>query len=112
MTREEYKQQIIGDINNYIIKNNIDINSVDEELLYDSLWVEDSVTGNASGKYTCNSRLAQEYIGEAIWEKWLLDIFKEFGEDRIPLERGAKYIDVSIRCGLLGECISEVLRNE
>ena len=34
-------------------------------------------------------------------------MFREFGEDRIPLEKGPEFIDVSIRCFLLDEVFAE-----
>jgi hypothetical protein len=34
-------------------------------------------------------------------------MFREFGEDHIPVEKGPEYIDVSIRCFLLDEVINE-----
>lgn len=37
---------------------------VDEafDQLYDDMWINDSVTGNASGSYTFNTYKAEEYI--------------------------------------------------
>ena len=34
-------------------------------------------------------------------------MFKDFGYDRVPFEKGPEYIDVSVRCFLLDEVISE-----
>jgi hypothetical protein len=74
----------------------------------DDAWIADSVTGNGSGSYTFNTWKAQENISELIWDEELLEMFREFGYNHIPLEQGAEGIDVSIRCFLLGEFTNEV----
>ena len=74
----------------------------------DTLWVEDSVTGNASGSYTFNSCQAEQYLVG----NWclLLDALEEFGEMNInPIEKGAEWCDVTIRCFLLGEVLSDFI---
>ena len=79
-----------------------------EEKLNDTLWIADSVTGNASGSYYCNRWAAEE----ALCHNWdlLADALEEFGEDAgEAVKRGAEYCDVTIRCYLLGQAISEVL---
>lgn len=79
-----------------------------EEALNERLWNDDSVTGNASGSYTFSIYEAEEIIAHN-WDL-LLDALYEFGCDyREALEKGAEYCDVSIRCYLLGQAISEVL---
>ena len=83
-----------------------------EEKLHDDLWVNDSVTGNASGSYTFNSYKAMEYVLDNM--DLLEDMCKEFGVDNDTI--GKKFLacewewmDVSIRCYLLGQVIGEVL---
>ena len=75
--------------------------------LNDELWTADSVTGNASGSYYCNSWRAEE----ALCHNWnlLADALDEFDGDRDILRQGPEACDVSIRCYLLGECLSDVL---
>ena len=76
--------------------------------LYDDLWVDDSVTGNASGSYWFNSWKA----GEALQGNWdlLRDALAEFGcEDVNPIDKGEEWCDVTIRCYLLGECLSDAI---
>lgn len=82
-----------------------------EQKLNDDLWIDDSVTGNASGSYTFNSYQAGEYVKEN------LDILKEAAEEFCCTDRAEKWLfdeawedaDVTIRCYLLGQAISEVL---
>ena len=73
--------------------------------LYDKMWVDDSVTGNASGSYTFNSWQAEEYLAHNL--DLLTEALSEFGG--IPNCGGAESCDVTIRCYLLAEMLSEVL---
>ena len=100
------------DILDYITEN-IDFSSFEdieelEEELNEELWSEDSVTGNASGSYTCNYYIAEEYIAHN-WD--LLDeALEAFGCDESFIKKGAEWCDVTIRCYLLPSAISEVLK--
>lgn len=79
-----------------------------EEKIYDDLWVNDSVTGNASGSYTCNAYQAEEYLCHN-WDL-LVEALETFGDDvGNAIKSGAEYCDVTIRCYLLSQAISEVL---
>ena len=78
-----------------------------EEHLNETLWIEDSVTGNASGSYTFSTYQAEEYICHNL--DLLTEAVKEFGCDENVLEKGAEWCDVTIRCYLLGQAIAEVL---
>ena len=112
----DYRENIKSDILDYI-RENYTAEEVRSELadrdeweqrLYDDLFITDSVTGNASGSYYCNSYRA----AEAIVHNWdlLSDALSEFGyTDCSPIEKGEEWCDVTIRCYLLGECISAAL---
>lgn len=82
------------------------------EKLNDALWVDDSVTGNASGSFFFNSYKAEE----ALAGNWDLaaEALVEFGYDDVDaFHKGAEWVDVSIRCYLLNSCISDYIeRNE
>ena len=78
-----------------------------EQKLNDDLWVCDSVTGNASGSYTFNTFTAEEYLAHN-WDL-LQEALQEFCCECNPIEKGAEWCDVTIRCYLLGSAISEVL---
>ena len=82
-----------------------------ENHLNETLWTEDSVTGNASGSYTFNSYTAKEYVmGNT---DLLADALTEYGSREeaadILLDGEWESADVTIRCYLLGQAISEVL---
>ena len=110
-----YHDAIKSDILDYI-RDNFTADEIAERLadrddweqeLNDSLWICDSVTGNASGSYYCNSWKAEE----AIAHNWdiLADAIAEFGGDTDILRQGAESCDVTIRCYLLGECLVDAL---
>lgn len=106
-----YMEAMTEDIKEYI-KNEVTLSDYSdrdelENYLNDILWIEDSVTGNASGSYTFNTYKAEEYICHNL--DLLAEAVKEFGCDVNVLERGAEWCDVTIRCYLLGQAIAEVL---
>lgn len=82
------------------------------EFLNDELWTEDAVTGNASGSYTFNRKQAKEYVlanidlaGKAMEEfGYTAEVFGE----KIFYEEW-EWLDVTIRCYLLGEVIADVV---
>lgn len=77
------------------------------DVLYEKMWVDDSITGNASGSYYCNAWKAEEAICHN------LDLIEEVAEEYgIPddwKKYSAEYWDVAIRCYLLGEALQKVL---
>lgn len=82
-----------------------------EEMLNDALWMNDSVTGNASGSYFCNAYKAEEALAHN-WElaAEALQEFRDFGYTNFDiLEKGAEWIDVTIRCYVLSSCIAEYI---
>lgn len=77
------------------------------DYLNDTLWLEDSVTGNASGSYFCNAWKAEE----ALSHNWDLikEAFEAFGYDSIDLDSlSPESIDVTIRCYLLSSVIYDL----
>ena len=115
MTKYNYFEAVKEDVKNYI-ENDIDINEalseagdVDAliETLNNDLWVNDSVTGNASGSYTFNTWQAEENLCHNM--DLLQEALQEFGCGIEYLERGAEACDVTIRCYLLYGAISEVI---
>lgn len=78
------------------------------EKLNDALWIDDNVTGNASGSYFFNSYEAEE----ALAGNWDLaaEALEEFGYDNVNVfEKGAEWADVIIRCYLLNQCINDYI---
>lgn len=112
-----YREEMAQDIKEYIRENESEFEGLDiDELrdkLYDVLWTEDSVTGNASGSYTFNRFRAEEYIkdnldllGEAYEE---LSTPEDLGRELI--DQNYESMDVTIRCYLLYQIIDEVLED-
>ena len=118
----DYRETIRDDIRDYLEENReyiaeaVDIEDREalEEYLNDTLWVEDGVTGNASGSYTFNRAQAKEYVEDNM--ELAVEAYREFDcinqfADAIADEE-YEAIDVTIRCYLLGEAIGEVLDRE
>lgn len=111
--RYDYRYAVRSDVKEYI-EDNIDLADWKgnrdglEEKLREDLWVDDSVTGNASGSYYCNSWKAEE----AVAHNWglLAEAVEEFDCSGVNVfDKGAEWADVTIRCYLLYGAISEVL---
>lgn len=112
MERYDYLEAIKADVLDYI-RSEIDLtewrgNRDDlEQQLNDDLFTVDRVTGNASGSYTFSTWQAEEYLAHN-WDL-LEEALEEFGYETDVLRSGAEWCDVTIRCYLLGQAISEVL---
>lgn len=109
----DYREAMTEDVKEWI-KENIDLTEWTEDRegleqqLNNDLWTEDSITGNASGSYYCNSYNAEESIAHN-WDL-LNEALDEFGQNNINvIEKGAEWADVIIRCYLLRSVISDVL---
>ena len=114
-----YKEQIRADVKEWIEDNKEQIEGLDRsdacDIIYDSCWVDDSVTGNASGSYTFNSYEARKYFYEDTdSEEYLGEMVDAGFAD--GMEVGKKiiasdyeWLDVAIRCWLLSDAVSDVL---
>jgi hypothetical protein len=113
-----YMEAIKADIRNYLeyemdIENDILTGQFEdrdeiEEYLNDTLWTEDSITGNASGSYTFSTYEAEENLCHNL--DLLGEALQEFGcGPEYLMNEGAEAADVTIRCYLLGQAIAEVL---
>lgn len=111
MKTYDYLENVKEDVRNYIEENKIVVTSSNrekvEQELNDTLFVNDSVTGNASGSYTFSAWQAEENLCHNF--ELLTEALTEFGCDLSYLEKGAEACDVTIRCYLLGQAISGVL---
>lgn len=112
MTTYNYREAICNDIRDYINENDIKVTSENKEdlyqELYDDLFVSDRVTGNASGSYTFNTWQAEENLCHNL--DLLGEALNEFGCEASYLQdKGAEACDVTIRCYLLGQCLTQVL---
>ena len=113
---EEIKKDIIDYLEDNFINNYSDIDDIEEleNELNDNLFNNDSITGNASGSYTCNSYISKEYVIDNM--DILKDALYEFCVDSEIivehfLNEDYEYFDVTIRCYLLGQAINEVLED-
>lgn len=113
----DYMENLKGDIKDYIEENKKYLEGKDYNDLYDLMFLEDSITGNASGSYTFNTWKAEENLRNN--ENLVFEALEEFGYFssidsmnsciRAIREHGSEWCDVTIRCYLLGSALSEVL---
>lgn len=113
MEKYDYRQAVMDDIRAFINEHSIQVTNINREdvesFLYDTLYIDDSVTGNASGSYTFNTWKAEEYLCHNL--DLLADACYMSGDPatyRDCLE-SAETADVIIRCHVLSECLSSVL---
>ena len=82
-----------------------------ESHLNDTLWADDSVTGNCSGSYTFNYAKAKEYVLDNT--DLLKESIEEFdSKDKLIdwfFDDDYESMDVAIRCYVLGSCINDAL---
>lgn len=115
-TTYNYNEAVKNDVLDYI-RNEVNFSEFEdleelEQSLNDDLWTVDSVTGNASGSYTFNRYQAQEYVMDNI--ELLNEACEEFGTNTETvgekfLNEEFEWMDVTIRCYLLAQTISEAL---
>lgn len=108
----DYRENVVEDVLNYINENEIEITpeNVSEvaEELNDTLWVADSVTGNASGSYTFNRWQAEEYLCHNL--DLLAEACRAFDYSTYEqIANGAESCDILIRCYLLSSAIDTAL---
>ena len=109
----DYLESIKDDVRQYISDEDINVEDYEdqcelEEKLNDELWCDDSVTGNGSGSYTFSTWQAEENLAHNL--DLLEEACDEFGCDvGEAIKKGAEHCDVTIRCYLLRQAISEVL---
>ena len=116
MEKYDYREHVSEDVKDYISNHYTreELKSMADNLedlckkLHDKMWMADSVTGNRSGSYTCNSWQAEENLCHN------LDLIQEVGiafcED-LDLT-SPESCDMVIRCYLLDDCIIEVLNTD
>ena len=110
-----YLENMVKDIKEVIEDYNIGTYEDREEAeqgLHDEMWCDDSVTGNGSGSYTFCRETAKTYVLDNM--DVCIEALKEFCVESETvaekfLSEDWEYFDVTIRCYLLGQAISEVL---
>lgn len=112
MKKYDYLTAVTADVTDYI-NNEINLEEYEtaDELkdeLNDRLFVNDSVTGNASGSYTFNAWEAEENLCHNL--DLLGEALTEFGcNPDYMAKNGAEVCDVTIRCYLLSEAVSDAV---
>lgn len=97
-----YYEELKEDVKEYL-KNT---DERDFDILYDEMFVDDSITGNGSGSYTFSTWKAEENLCHNL--DLLKEALQEFGSSLNYLE-SPEACDVTIRCYLLGQVLQEVL---
>lgn len=110
MEKYNYLEAVKADVKEWITEHEISVTEENrdelESSLYDDMMISDSVTGNASGSYTFNAWQAEENLCHNF--DLLKEAMEEFGSSLDVLD-SAESCDVTIRCYLLSQAISDVL---
>ena len=115
MEKYDYREHVSDDVRDYIAKHYTreELKSLaddfDElgEKLHDKIWMADSVTGNRSGSYTCNSWQAEEYLCHNL--ELIQEVDFVFGKLDLASPESC---DMAIRCYYLDDCINDVLNTD
>lgn len=104
-----YYDKVKNSVLDFMEENDYTTENKDSEELYDECFISDCVTGNSSGSFFFNTYASEE----AICHNWdlIADAWDEFGLDAKSLARGAEFIDVTLRCYVLGSVIYEIYNN-
>lgn len=116
-----YLESMKADIKQYLEENleymysNVESLEELQEELQENLWAEDNVTGNASGSYTFCRETAKGYVLDNM--DLCIESLKEFCVESETiaekfLNENWEYFDVTIRCYLLSQAISELLEDD
>lgn len=112
---DKYYNEVYNDARNVVDENFDSYLEVGGELddawdeFYEDLFMDDSVTGNASGSYWFSRKKAEESLGEFIWDEDIVWLLGEMGytiEDVV--KRGPEVTDVIIRCAMLSSACEDV----
>jgi predicted PhzF superfamily epimerase YddE/YHI9 len=115
MERYDYEHEVRSDLKQWLkdeyfpykgIESAEDMTRRARDYAYDDAFVEDAVTGNASGSYFCNSWKAEEAVCHNL--DLLREAIEEFGGDIGKAMESAESADVTIRCYILGQVFDEV----
>lgn len=108
MTFEDYKEEVFEAAKYALEEEYVFSNDIEFDEVYDILLVTDSVTGNSSGSYTCNTEQAKDNVSYLIWEPETTERFRFHGYSGIPMEQGAETIDVMLRCFALYDVFEDL----
>ena len=116
MKNYNYLEAVTADVIDFI-RDEIDATEYTDrdalaQYLNDELWVDDSVTGNASGYYTFNAHKAKEFIFAD--PDTVSEALREFCVEAATvaekfLNQDWEYFDVTARCYVLSQAIEAAL---
>lgn len=110
----DYRSEVKRDVeiwirDNWDFDSSADWDEVQEELS-DEMWADDNVTGNGGAGYA-NFETIEPWVKDNL--RFAFEALDEWGESLSDLpheyEKFITYLDISIRCYFLDECITEVL---
>lgn len=127
MQKYNYLEAVKDDVETWLVDNSSqfeeikDNNKIDgvidwdgvKDDLNETLWNEDSITGNGSGSYTFNREKAREYVfddglqylEDLVDEGWLT--YESIGKDVTNYD--FESLDIALRCYFLSQAIEEVI---
>lgn len=106
MRNYNYYENVKEDIKKYLNENGLD-KGYDYNKLYNDMFIDDSVTGNGSGSYTFSREQAKEYVLDN--EELVSETVAIFSIDMNEYWDKWEYLDVSIRCYVLGEILQKTI---
>lgn len=115
----EYKYEVMKAVEEWIDEHEDEIKAWKDEYdedevksyIYDDCFIDDGVTGNASGSFYCSTWQAES----ALCHNWDLinEAADEFDYDLGDLlAKGPETVDVIIRCYVLSEAIEHAIKNK
>lgn len=127
MKKYNYLEAVKDDVETWLVDNSSqfeeikDNNKIDgvidwdgvKDDLNETLWNDDSITGNGSGSYTFNREKARDYVfndglqylEDLVDEGWLT--YESIGKD--VTNYNFESLDVALRCYFLSQAIEEVI---
>ena len=127
MQKYNYLEAVKDDVETWLVDNSSqfeeikDNNKIDgvtdwdgvKDDLNETLWNDDSITGNGSGSYTFNREKARDYVfndglqylEDLVDEGWLT--YESIGKD--VTNYNFESLDVALRCYFLSQAIEEVI---
>lgn len=111
-TAYDYLREMVDDIKDNFDDYDFEYEDRDDlaEQMNDTLWAEDSITGNGSGSYFFDREKARDAVRGN--EDLLVEAIEEFGdrpEDYKKALTDPEWADVTIRCYMLGQAIDRAL---
>lgn len=116
MTYNDYCNAVVSDSEDVIAErfdNGYYNAETDFADVFDHLFVDDAVTGNASGSYTFNAYRAKENVKDAMFDDDIFAALENVGvskEDVVSRILNQEYetLDVYIRCAVLSDVYGDI----